>query len=63
MEETLHEMCIKAIEKMIREGITRHVSYANPEDGLPFDIAFNIKVPKVTIEWVPASEVEPVEAG
>jgi hypothetical protein len=60
MEElSLHKICIAAIEKMIKEGITRHVSYANPDDQLPFDIPFNIKIPKVTIEWVDASEAMP----
>lgn len=57
MEKSLHEICVEAVETMIQERITRHVSYINAEDGL--HIPLGVKVPKVTIEWVDAKEAVP----
>ena len=53
----LHELCVEAVNKMVEEGITRHISYVSPEDAITFGMKDTL-IPKVTIEWVEASEAD-----
>ena len=53
---SLEDICVSAVSKMIAEGIEKHIQFIHPDDGLPFDIDFSTKIPKVTIEWVDPSE-------
>jgi hypothetical protein len=53
----LHELCVEAVNKMVEEGIIRHISYISPEDAIAFELNGD-KIPKVTIEWVDASEAD-----
>jgi hypothetical protein len=53
----LHELCVEAVNKMIEEDITRHISYISQADAITFELKGS-KIPKVTIEWVDASEAD-----
>ena len=55
-EFELHALCVFAVNKMVKEGITRHVSFISAEDDITFGLKESGKIPKVTIEWVDASE-------
>ncbi|HLE52717.1 MAG TPA: hypothetical protein VI755_11680 [Anaerolineales bacterium] len=55
----LHDLCVLVVNKMVEEGITKHISFISPEDNLTFGLKEDGKIPKVTIEWVDASEAEP----
>ena len=59
MEVTLHEICVAAVEKMVEDGVEKHVSYISAEDNPAFSMRADGKIPKVTIEWVDASEADP----
>jgi hypothetical protein len=59
MRKSLHEICIEAVEKMVADDITRHISYISPEDNLSFCLKHGGKIPKVTIEWVDEAESFP----
>ncbi len=59
MTNNLHELCVQAVNKMVEEGITRHMSFISPEDDISFGLKEGGKIPKVTIEWVDASEADP----
>ncbi len=61
MENSLHEICVEAVRKMILEGITHHVSFISAEDDISFGLKAGGKIPKVTIEWADASEAEFLE--
>ena len=65
MEKSLHEICVEAVNKMVEENITRHISFVSGEDAISFGLKEGGKIPKVTIEWVEASEANPenFEAG
>lgn len=58
-EMTLHEMCVMSVNRMVGDGITRHVSYISPEDAINFGLKANGRIPKVTIEWVDEHEAQP----
>lgn len=60
-ESELHELCVLAVNKMVKENITKHVSYISTEDNIFFGLQEGGKIPKVTIEWVDASESMPGE--
>ena len=55
----LHEICVEAVEKMYSDHISHHVSFISPEDDISFGLKEGGKIPKVTIEWVDASEADP----
>lgn len=55
----LHTVCVLAVNKMVSEGITRHISYISPDDGVAFLMKDNGRVPRVKIEWVDQSETLP----
>ena len=59
MEKSLHEICVEAVNKMVEENITRHVSYISGEDSISFGLKAGGKIPKVTIEWVEETEALP----
>jgi hypothetical protein len=50
--ETLHEICVKAVNKMVDGYISRHISFITPEDDISFSMKQNGEIPMVTIEWV-----------
>ena len=60
-ESAVHEFCVAATIAMVAAGITKHVSFVHPED-LGAKPTFRMKaggrIPKITIEWVHASEAE-----
>ena len=58
LTDDLHELCVRAVNVMVEQGITRHVSYITPEDNVNFHFSLDEKIPKVTIEWVDAQEAE-----
>ena len=59
MKKSLHEVCVEAVNQMVGEGITNHVSYISGEDAISFGLKDGGRIPKVTIEWVDASEADP----
>ena len=59
MEKSLHEICVEAVNKMVEENITRHVTYVSGEDNISFGLKAGGKIPKVTIEWVEEEESYP----
>lgn len=63
MEKSLHRICVEAVNKMVVEGIVRHVSFISPEDEIVFGLKEGGKIPKVTIEFVDASESENMRTG
>ena len=61
---SLHELCVAAVNKMIEDEVSRHVSFISEEDDLRFrleelQLEYCGKIPKVTIEWVDESEADP----
>jgi len=59
MNKSLHEICVEAVEKMHSDRIHHHVSFISAEDNISFGLKEGGKIPKVTIEWVDASEADP----
>lgn len=59
MENSLHEMCVEVVNKMVQENITNHISYISGEDNIFFGLKEGGKIPKVTIEWVEEDESYP----
>ena len=57
----LHDICVVAVNKMIDEGIHKHISYISNEDNIIFGLKEGGKIPKVTIEWVDGSETLPAK--
>jgi hypothetical protein len=55
----LHTICVMAVNKMVEEHITRHVSFIGSDDDIKFGLKEGGKIPKVVIEWVDASEALP----
>lgn len=55
---TLHEICVEAVNLMVTEGIEKHTSFISGEDNISFGLKEGGRIPKVTIEWVDASEVK-----
>ena len=58
LTDDLHELCVRAVNVMVEQDITRHISYITPEDNINFQLSLDGKIPKVTIEWVDAKEAE-----
>ena len=59
LTDDLHELCVRAVNVMVEQGVTRHVSYITPEDNVSFfRLGLIGKIPKVTVEWVDAQEAE-----
>ena len=58
LTDDLHELCVRAVNVMVEQGVTRHVSYITPEDNINFQLSLSGKIPKVTIEWVDSKEAE-----
>lgn len=58
----LHGLCVRAVNRMVAEGITHHVSFISGEDDITFALPSG-RIPKVTIEWVDAAEAEPQTAA
>ena len=58
LTDDLHELCVRAVNVMVEQGVTRHISYITPEDNINFQLDLSYKIPKVTIEWVNAQEAE-----
>ena len=58
LTDDLHELCVRAVNVMVEQGVTRHISYITPEDNINFQLSLSGKIPKVTIEWVNAQEAE-----
>ena len=56
---SLHEICEFATNKMVSEHITKHVSFIGTDDKISFGLKEGGRIPKVTIEWVDASEALP----
>lgn len=56
---SLHEICVQAVNSMVKENITRHISYIGADDAITFGLKEGGRIPKVTIEWVDASEADP----
>ena len=56
-----HGFCVAATVAMMQDGSEKHVSYIHPDDlsETPFLLKQGGKIPRVTIEWVDASEAEP----
>lgn len=65
MKKTLNEICVEAVNEMVHEKITKHIQFISAEDKITFGLKEGGKIPKVTIEWVDASEASPenFEAG
>jgi hypothetical protein len=65
MKFALNEICVNAVNEMVHEGIEKHVQFISAEDKILFGLKEGGKIPKVTIEWVDASEADPenFEAG
>jgi len=59
MNKSLNEICVNAVNEMVHEGIEKHVQFISPEDNISFGLKEGGKIPKVTIEWVNASEANP----
>ena len=59
-EQDLHQLCVDAVNAMVEQQITRHVSYISPEDPIAFGLKAGGRVPKVTIEWVDEAEIWPI---
>ena len=59
MKKNLHEICVEAVNEMVKENISHHVSYISGEDAISFGLKEGGKIPKVTIEWVEAEESYP----
>ncbi|OGR31698.1 MAG: hypothetical protein A2139_07585 [Desulfobacca sp. RBG_16_60_12] len=57
----LHDICVIAVCKMVEQGISQHITYVSGEDNITFGLKEGGRIPKVTIEWVDASEAEPPE--
>lgn len=55
----INEKCVEAVNEMVGEGIEKHVQFISPEDNISFGLKEGGKIPKVTIEWVDASEADP----
>ena len=58
---TLHEICVMAVNAMVEDGVEKHISYISAEDNINFGLKNGGRIPKVTIEWVDASEAEDKE--
>lgn len=56
-----HDFCVAAAVAMVNDGSEKHVSYIGAEDlnETTFALKEGGKIPKVTIEWVDASEADP----
>lgn len=52
----IHEACIEAVNLMVEEGIEKHISFIHADDNIRFGLKGGGRIPKVTIEWVDASE-------
>jgi hypothetical protein len=59
MSETLHRLCVHAVNQMVAEGIEKHISYIDQDDQITFGLKEGGKIPKVTIEWVEEAEALP----
>lgn len=60
---SIHDVCVEAVNLMVEEGIEKHVSFISGEDSIRFGLKDGGRIPKVTIEWVDASEANPENAG
>jgi hypothetical protein len=56
---SLHELCVEAVEKAYSDHISHHTSFISAEDDISFGLKEGGRIPKVTIEWVDASEADP----
>lgn len=57
MGQSLHDICVELVNQMVSEGIQKHVSYISKEDNISFPLKGNM-IPRVTVEWVDASEAD-----
>ncbi len=53
---SIHDVCVEAVNLMVEEGIEKHISFISGEDSIRFGLKEGGRIPKVTIEWVDASE-------
>lgn len=63
--QKLNDICVEAVNEMVHEEIEKHVQFISGKDNITFGLKEGGKIPKVTIEWVDASEANPenFEAG
>jgi hypothetical protein len=52
----LQGLCVAAVNQMVEEGIEKHIQFIHPEDEIKFGLKEGGRIPKVTIEWVDASD-------
>ncbi len=54
MKKSWNEICIEVKNKMVSDGVPKHVQFISTEEKISFGLKEGGRIPKNTIEWVNA---------